>query len=180
MRESSKSSLCGVISALAVVIMLTTYLSPFLVYTAPAFAGLLLLVIINELGIKWGIGTYFCISMLSFFIISDKEASVFFTLFFGYFPILVFSLEKTNLRSGLKYLIEILIFNISCVTAVFACYYFFGISLEDFNSGDILYNAAFIVLMNVLFFVYTNLIKKLQLLYMRKFRKFFRKMFNIK
>lgn len=180
MRESSKASLCGVISALSVVIMLSTYLSPFLVYTAPAFAGLLLIIIVNELGNKWAAGTYVCISILSFFLISDKEASVFYTIFFGLFPVFVLYIEKKRIRIVLKYAIEFLIFNISCILSVLLCYFFFGIGLEDFDSTDYLYNFAFVLLMNVMCFVYTNLIKKLQILYSRRFRSFFRKMFNIR
>lgn len=179
-RESSKASLCGVVSALAVIIMLCTYLSPFLVYTAPAFSGLLLLIIVNELGIKWALGTYFSISMLSFFVISDKEAAVFFTMFFGYFPILVHFIEQKMSNSILKYLIEFIVFNFSCLLSLVTCFYVFGIGFEDFSSDNAVYNIIFVLLMNALFFVYDILIKRLQELYERKFRKFLKKLFNLK
>lgn len=180
MRESSKASLCGVISALSVVIMLLTYLSPFLVYTAPAFAGLLLIIVVNELGYKWSLGTFICISILSFFIISDKEASVFYTLFFGYYPVFVLFIEKSISNAVLKHIAEFVVFNASCILSVVLCYYFFGIGLEDFDSSDYLYNIIFVLLLNIMCFVYTNLINKLQILYKKRFRSFFRKMFNLK
>ena len=63
MKESSKAALGGIVSALAVVVMLCTYISPLLVYTAPPFAGVLLLLIVNELGYKWSLGTFFAISL---------------------------------------------------------------------------------------------------------------------
>ena len=88
MRESTKAALGGIVSALAVIVMLVTYLSPLLVYTAPPFAGILLILIVNELGNKWAVGTYVSISLLSIFFIADKESAVFFTMFFGYYPIL--------------------------------------------------------------------------------------------
>ena len=59
MRESSKAALCGMVAALAVVIMMITYISPVLVYTAPPFAGLILLLIVNEVGFSRAVGTYF-------------------------------------------------------------------------------------------------------------------------
>lgn len=180
MRESSKASLCGVISALAVVIMLLTYLSPFLVYAAPAFSGLLLLIILNELGAKWATGTYFSISLISFFIISDKEAAVFFTMFFGLFPIVVYLIEKTRLHSVLKYLIKFILFNISCLLSLCICYFIFGIGFEDLYSESFIYNLVFILLMNVMFFSYDLLVQRLQVLYRLKFRKFIKKLFNIK
>ena len=66
MRESSKAALCGIVAALAVVIMMITYISPVLVYTAPPFAGLILLLIVNEVSFSRAVGTYFAVSLLSF------------------------------------------------------------------------------------------------------------------
>ena len=88
MRESSKAALGGIVAALAVVVMLATYISPLLVYTAPPFAGLLLIFIIKEIGYSWAFGTYAAVSLLSVFVIADKESAVFFTFFFGFYPIL--------------------------------------------------------------------------------------------
>jgi len=87
MRESSKAALCGIVAALAVVIMMITYISPVLVYTAPPFAGLILLLIVNEVSFSRAVGTYFAVSLLSLFLIADKEAATFFTCFFGFYPI---------------------------------------------------------------------------------------------
>ena len=52
MRESSKAALGGIIAALSVSIMLLTYISPLLVYTVPVISGLLLLIIVTEIGYK--------------------------------------------------------------------------------------------------------------------------------
>ena len=180
MRESSKASLCGVTASLAIVILLSTYLSPFLVYTAPAFAGLLLLIIVNELGVKWGIGTYFTISLLSFFIISDKESAVFFTTFFGYFPILVHITEIKIKNTAARFITKLLIFNFSCILTLLICLYILGLESENLFAEGIAYKSVFIALMNIFFIVYDNLIKKLQTLYEHKFRKHLRKLFNIK
>ena len=78
MRESSKAALGGIVSALAVIAMLVTYLSPLLVYTAPPLAGILLILIVNEIGYRWAFGTYVSISLLSVFLIADKESAVFY------------------------------------------------------------------------------------------------------
>ena len=74
--------------------MLITYFSPLLVYTAPPFAGILLIVIVNEIGYRWALGTYVAISLLSVFLIADKESAVYFTMFFGYYPILKLLMEN--------------------------------------------------------------------------------------
>lgn len=180
MRESSKAALCGVITALSVVVMLSTYLSPFLVYTAPVFAGLLLIFVVTELGIKWGMGTYFSISLLSFFIISDKESAVFFSMFFGYFPILEYVIEKKIGNYIIKYFLKFLIFNSACILSILVCLFVLGINSGEFISDSMIYNIVFIILMNILFIIYEILIRRLQELYEKRFQRFIKKIFNIK
>lgn len=179
-RESSKAALCGIISALAVVVMLTTYISPFLVYTAPAFSGLLLLLILNEVGYGWTIGSYFTISALSVFLIADKEAAVFFSMFFGYYPILAYFFMTRISRKSVAWLLKVPVFNISCLISLLVCFYVFGIGFEDLYSEGIDYTIIFVILLNVFFVVYDILILRLQELYVKKFRKRFRKLFNIR
>ncbi len=180
MRESSKAALCGIISSLAVVIMLSTYLSPFLVYTAPAFSGLLLLLILNELGWKWAAGTYACVSLISAFIIADKEAAVFYTMFFGFYPILCFILERKIRNRIFRTAIKFACFNLSCLISFAICMFVLSLDMSDITEGSMIFTAVFIILMNVLFFVYDLLIIRLQLLYIKKLQKKFRKLFNIR
>lgn len=180
MRESSKAALCGVITALSVVIMLSTYLSPFLVYTAPVFAGLLLIIIVSELGFKWGISTYFSVSLLSLFIISDKESAIFFVLFFGYYPMVAYYIDKKIKNVFLRLFLKLFIFNTSCFLSLLSCFFILGINSEEFFTESIAYQVIFIFLMNVLFFVYELLTRRLQELYEKKFRMYLRKLFNLK
>ncbi len=180
MRESSKAALCGIVSALSVVVMLSTYISPFLVYTAPAFAGILLLLIYNEVGIKGSIATYVSICLLSLFVISDKESAVFFTMLFGYFPILSCYLNGRIKNGIVRLLIKISVFNFSCLISLVLCTFVIGISTESIFDEGLLYVILFVALLNVLFFVYDVLIGRLQILYLLKFQRKFRKMFNYK
>ena len=149
MRESSKASLCGIISALSVVIMLSTYISPLLVYTAPPFAGLLLLIIVNELGYKWSFAAYSTVSLLSVFLIADKEAAVFFSFFFGYYPMLVVLINSTVKFKTLGLFIKFLLFNASCVASLLISSYFFGINYTDIINEGTFYILLFILLLNV-------------------------------
>ena len=180
MRESSKAALSGIISALAVVILLSTYLSPFLVYAAPAFAGLLLLLILSEIGYKWALGSFFTVSALSLFLISDKEASVFFTMFFGYYPILSYFLSKKISSSFIKFIIKFPLFNISCILSYLLCIFFFGLSPEEVAGEGTGYTIFLLISMNILFFLYDILSARLLELYEKKFRKRFRKLFNLR
>lgn len=180
MRESSKAALCGIISSLAVVIMLSTYISPLLVYTAPAFSGLLLLLIINELGCRWAFGTYITVSLISAFIIADKEAAVFYTMFFGFYPILGYILNKNIRNKIIRTALKLITFNFSCLVSFAVCMYVLSIDMSDILGDGILFTVVFACLMNILFVIYDILIIRLQELYIKKLQKKFRKLFNIR
>lgn len=180
MKQSSKAAIGGIVSSLAVVIMLCTYISPLLVYTAPPFAGLLLVLTVNELGYKWSLGTYASISILSLLFIADKEAAVFFTMFFGYFPILVLFLEKRFRNKPFRFILKLLIFNISCCCAVFISSFVFEIDYSDFLEDGVFFLVFFIIMMNILFVIYDRLIIKIQFFYKSSVQKKFRKLFGIR
>lgn len=180
MRESSKAALSGIICALSVVTMMSTYISPLLVYTAPPIAGLLLLIIINEIDCKWALGTYFAVSFLSIFLIADKESSVFFVMFFGYFPIISNLLQRKIKSKTVSFILKFLIFNVACAVSLFICIYILGVSYEDVFGEGAVFAIIFAVLFEILFVVYNALVIRLQELYVLKFSKGIKKMFNIK
>lgn len=178
MRESSKAALGGIVAALAIVVMLVTYISPLLVYTAPPFAGILLIIIIEEINYKWAVSTYAAISTLSLLFIADKEAAVFFVMFFGYFPILRKYLEEKIKNKTLLYVVKLLIFNTALMSAVYICSFVFHIDYSEFSSSGEAMMILFAVMMNIVFIVYDFLLAKLMLLYDIKLKKQFVKLFH--
>lgn len=178
MRESSKAALCGIVAALAVVIMMITYVSPVLVYTAPPFAGLILLLIVNEVGFSRAVGTYFAVSLLSLFLIADKEAATFFTCFFGFYPILRIFLDKKIKFKSVKWIIKVLVFNLSLLSSVCVSMYIFNIDYSDFTDGGKYMTYLFFIMMNIVFVLFDFLIAKLQILYFLRLQKRFRKLFK--
>lgn len=178
MRESSKAALGGIIAALSVVIMLTTYLSPFLVYTAPQFAGILLIVILEELDRKWAFGTYVAISLLSLFMIADKEAAVFFTFFFGYYPVLREFLSTKIKKNQVLLLLGWIVFNAASAAAILLCAFVLRIDYGEFyNDGKILIILS-VFLMNVVFFVYDFLLVRVHTYYRIKIKAKIKKIFK--
>ena len=178
MRESSKAALGGIVSALAVVVMLLTYLSPLLVYTAPPLAGILLILIVNEIGYRWAFGTYVSISVLSVFFIADKESAVFFAMYFGFYPILKLWLDEHLKKKLIRVILKLVIFNISITGAIAVCVFVFHIPYDDFTDGGMIMLGLFWFMLNCLMFVYDFLITALQKLYLEKFRKRLRRMFR--
>lgn len=179
MRESSKAALCGISSGLAIVVMMTTYFAPeLLVYTAPPVAGLLVTFIVEELGKKWAGGVYAAISLLSVFLIADKEAAVFFTFFFGWYPIIKPVLDEKIRIKALRLILKLIIFNCSLAASVAVSNYVFHIDYSDFGEGGKIFIAVFWVLFIVLLTFYDVLVSKMILLYRVKLQKKIRKMFK--
>ncbi len=178
MRESSKAALCGIVAALAVVIMMITYISPVLVYTAPPFAGLILLLIVNEVGFSRAIGTYVAVSLLSLFLIADKEAATFFTCFFGFYPILRIFLDKKIKLKAIKWIIKVFVFNLSLLSSVCVSMYVFNIDYSDFTDGGKYMTYLFFLMMNIVFVLFDFLVARLQILYFLRLQKRFRKLFR--
>lgn len=178
MRESSKAALGGIVAALGIVIMLATYLSPLLVYTVPPFTGIMLIIILEEIDLKWAFGTYAAIGLLSLFLIADKESAIYFVMFFGYYPIL-----REYLRSKLKsrkliFLIGLFIFNLSMGAAVLLCAYVFHIDYSELSNGGVWFLVLFAVLLNIVYAVFDFLVEKLHLIYRVKLKKRIKKLFK--
>ena len=63
-KVSFKVSLGGITSAICLLLMFMTGFMPLLVYTLPAIAGVLLIVIVIEVNRKWEFATYASVSIL--------------------------------------------------------------------------------------------------------------------
>ena len=152
MKSTFKVSFCGIISALCVVLLLITSVFPFGTYALPCFAGMLLVAIVIEAGSKWAYMAFAVISLLSLFLVSDKEAVVYFITFFGFYPIIKSTLEKIKskiLQYGLKYLI----FNICVVFAFFIAKTILMIPDEEFTLFGVYVPWIFLLIGN-LFFIF--------------------------
>lgn len=73
--ESRKIALSGVFGSLAAVLMLMGGILPLATYVAPALAGILIVPVAIEFGIKTGYVLYAVIGLLSLFVVPDKEMS---------------------------------------------------------------------------------------------------------
>ena len=106
-RKTKFTALCGLLTALSVVLMLPTFFIPIFTYVAPLFSGLVISVTQNVAGKKWGFGVYVAVGTISLILLSDKEAALTYIAFFGYYPLIKEPLErlKKPVAVFLKYLI---------------------------------------------------------------------------
>lgn len=176
MKQSSKTAVCGMVAALSVVIMMLTVI-PVMTYSAPAFAGILLMVIVIEINKKWAFGVYVAVGILSLLLAADKEAAVMYVAFFGYYPIIKAILES-KLPKILEWVSKFLIFNVTMVASYFVLIRVFGLSMDDMNELGKYGPLILLAMGNVVFVVFDIAITRLATLYIYKWQKPFRKLFK--
>ncbi len=176
MRQSSKTAVCAMVAALSVVVMMLTVI-PVMTYTAPAFAGMLLIIVVIEIDKKWAFGVYVAVSALGLLIATDKEAAVMYLVFFGYYPILKAMLESKMPR-WLEIVIKFVIFNVAMV----GCYYIlinvFGMPMDDMNELGKYGPLILLAMGNVVFLLYDYALTKLVIVYQMKWQDKFRRLFK--
>ena len=132
MKISMKVAFCGVMTALSAVIMFLSGLVPVATLAIPAIAGCLLISVVAEVGLGWGFGVYGACSLLSLLLVPDREAALFYVLFFGYYPVLFAPLSRVRNRF-LRGLAKFSIFNAAVVLEALIAFFGLGIPLETTN-----------------------------------------------
>ncbi|MBQ7288493.1 MAG: hypothetical protein IJW78_02080 [Clostridia bacterium] len=163
MKKTKKITFCGLIAALAVVFMLLSYI-PYLTYTAPAIAGVFMMIIALELSPKWAYASY-AVSSLLIFLLAENEAKLLYILFFGLYPIAKGNIEGLR-RPVLEYIFKFLLFNAAMLLELLASVYLLGIPLESGGFAGIYFYVIFAVVANIFFVVYDIALTRLIMLYM--------------
>lgn len=170
MNKSFKVALGGVMAALSLAIMLLTGFIPIGTYACPALAGILLIVIVIELGAKWAWAVFAVIAILSLLFAGDKEAALYFVLFFGFYPILKAKIETLQKRWPQR-ILKLAVFNISMIAAFFLALYVFAVPADEFVIFGIYVPWLFLIAGNVFFVVYDIAVTRLVVLYVYAWRK---------
>lgn len=163
MRQSAKVALGGVFGALAMVCLLGTVF-PYATLALPLIAGLILLPVAQEAGLRWGWLTFGAVAALNLLITPSMEAKVLFIAFFGYYPVLRLSLEK--LPRPLAAVLKFLLFNAAVVAAYWLMIRVFGME-GDFEIFGVNLPLVMLALGNVLFLMYDIIIGLLLEIYRR-------------
>lgn len=177
LKQSSKTALGGIVSALSVVLMLLTAVIPFMSYALPLIAGALLILMVIEINKSWAFIVYVAVSLLAVFVVPDKEAAVFYVAFFGYYPIIKSSLEK-HLPRVIEWIVKFAIFNSAVIAAYFLTVKVLGFAFDDMGPLGQYGIPILLALANFTFLVYDIMLTKLVTLYMYKFRKSFKRIFK--
>ena len=85
-QQSRKMALCGVMTSLAMVLLLVGGLIPMATFCAPMLAMLVLPPVLSECGEKFAWCVWASVSLLGVLLVPDREVAFFF-VFFGFYPI---------------------------------------------------------------------------------------------
>lgn len=162
MKNTSKITFSAIMSALAVVIMLTSYF-PYLTYAIPAIAGLCVMVVLIETDYKWAVFTYISSAVLVF-MFAEMESKFLYLFLFGYYPILKSLIEKIN-KQIFEWILKIIIFNILILLVYGVFSKLFALSLDDFGALRQYGVAILLVLSNIVFIVYDIAVSRISMVY---------------
>lgn len=151
MNQTRKIALCGMMSALSVVIMAIGAVLGIGIYAAPMLAGLLLLPLGITLGRKEQLLVWISASLLCLMLIGDWEQNLMYLCLFGPYPILYPLFQK--LPKGLRLMAKLAFFNL--VTVAAEALVLLVLVPEPLNAGMIL---ALLAVGNLTFLLYDRLI----------------------
>lgn len=177
MKKSVKAAICGLCTALCVVLMFMGGTIYVFAYAVPMVLGILMVMIKKTLGNAAAVSVYISTSLLSMILVSEKESVLMYLLFFGYYPIIKHSIEKIKPKI-LSVLLKFVVFNASLILIEFICVYVFKIPFFENNKFSIIVIAAFAVSMNIMFIMYEFLLKYYLIIYEKKLEKRIKNIFK--
>ena len=177
MKQSSKCAIGGIVSALALVLMISVAVIPFLTYALPAVAGVLTVFMVIETDKKWALGVYCTVAILAMILVPDKEVAVMYLAFFGYYPILKAVIES-RLPTVLGWVVKVASFVATMVAAYLLLINVMGVTVDEIEEYGMIAVPLLLGIGAVAFVMYDITLTRLIILYTIKFRKLFRRYFK--
>lgn len=173
---SYRVALGGIMTAVCLMCMFFAGIIPVLYLVLPMIAGLVMVIIADEVNIPWAFLTYLSVSLLSLFVVFDKEASLIFILFFGHYPLLRIFISKIKIPV-LRYAVKLSVFNICVLAFFYLTVYVAGLTamLEEINEMGKYGGAFMLILVNIFFIVYDFNISAFMILYRKRLKPLLKK-----
>lgn len=170
--KSKQMALCGLLTALAVVVMILAGAIGIGTFAGPVLAMAVLLPVLEEYGPKAAAAAYAAAAILALLLVSEPELALVFAAF-GWYPILRPRIARIPSRL-LRLVLKIII----CTAVILALYgvllRFLGLTADLMDAAP-LFNLVLLVLGNVTFLLLDLALERLSALWRRKLRKrFFR------
>ena len=168
--KSREIALCGMMNALAVVLLSLGGMVPMATYCAPLLAMAVLLPVQEEYGKKMALTAWVSVSLLALMLTPDRETALVY-VFFGWYPVArprIAALPSRPVRLAVKLLIAsgVILLLYGAVLRLM------GLT-ADLLEGTFLLNAALLVMGNGVFLLLDKALDRLTVLWHRKWRKYF-------
>ncbi|ADU26617.1 hypothetical protein [Ethanoligenens harbinense] len=165
-KQARGVALGGMLTALSLVLLVLAGVLPMMQLVFPAVAGLLLVVVVLELHIKWAWGIFAAVTLLGLLLCPDKSVVVYYVFFFGHYPLLKNYIERLRSRA-VQWLVKIPLFNACIILAYLAIAKLFGVPEDLLRYG---YPFA-LALANAAFILYDIALSRLIVTYIYRVRK---------
>lgn len=165
------------ITALSSVLMIIAGFVPIGLYTMPALASILFIVLIDEVGCGYTLLAYAATSVVALFIAFDKEPAINFILFFGFYPIIKHIFEKIRLKP-IAFILKLLVFNAGMVAVFYVGTYLLMIPTDSYSIFGVYLPWLFLLVGNAVFVIYDYALTGIFKLYRLKYSKFVKKIIN--
>ncbi len=173
--ESARLALCGMIVALSVVLMLTSSIIPIMTYAAPLFSGLLLIPVQLEYDRKTAWTVFGASALLVLILGFDKELALFY-LFFGYYPIIKWRIERLKTKWKQLFL-KLGGFSVSLILMYVLLTFVLGVTavMADFQEMGTIMTVVFFLMMLFCLMLFDRSLTPLSILYVTRLQPKLRK-----
>ena len=168
--KSREIALCGMMNALAVVIMNLGGIVPMATFCTPVLAMIVLLPVLEEYGAKMGWCAWAAVSILSLLQVADREAA-FVYVFFGWYP-MVRPAVKVIPAKAVRLGVKLLIANSVMVVLYGGIGRLLGFSSDLLEATKVM-NLTLLVLGNITFLLVDLVLERMTILWRIKWRKYF-------
>lgn len=168
--KSREIALCGMLNALAVVLMNLGSLVPLATFCTPLLAMLVLLPVLEEYGQRMGWAAWFSVSVLSLLLVADRETALVY-VFFGWYPMLRPRIAAIGLKT-VQLGVKLLICNALILTLYGVVLRVMGLTSDLLEATKVM-NALLLILGNVVFLLLDLVLARMTLVWCRKLRKRF-------
>lgn len=169
--KSRQMALCGVLCALAAVLLGLGGAVPAATYCAPVLAMAALLPVLEEYGPRYAAMTWIAVSLLALLLDPDREAALVY-LCFGWYPLLRPKLEKIP-RRLVRTAVRAAVCTAVCLLLYGVVWRVLGLPRDPDSAGG--FGALLLALANATFLLLDLALERLTLLWRRKLRRqFFR------
>lgn len=125
-------SLCGIMSGLALALMFCLGMIPGFEYVSPAVAGVLIWVINEQLGLRYGLVSYAAVGIMTMLFTANYEASMMYIFLLGWYPVVRQYLGRIR-PAVLRWAAKLALYAVAAVSCYMVLIYLFGMAqlLED-------------------------------------------------